>query len=121
MSLLHPVFDTLSIQVLSPNDFDSLTLKSDDRVKAVFFWGHQCPNCDVAKRSLLEYKKEVLEFPIDWFHVNVYDHFDLGTRFGLHGIPVFIFFKNNKNLGRVTSFPGIDPFIEVLKKLTMTQ
>jgi hypothetical protein len=52
-----------------------------------------------------------------WFDVNTYEDFDLGTRFGLHGIPTFLFFYRGKKLGRISPFPGIDAFIETLQKL----
>jgi hypothetical protein len=48
--------------------------------------------------------------------VNTYLHSDLGIRFGLHGIPTFLFFQNEKPLGRITSFPGWEPFSEVLQR-----
>lgn len=117
MAELHEVFNQLPMKRLRPNDFDLETIKNDDELKCVFFWGHNCPNCDVAKRSLLEYINEVRDRKVQWYHVNVYDDFELGTRFGLHGIPVFIFFKNGKKLGRITSFPGIEPFLETIDHL----
>jgi hypothetical protein len=35
-----------------------------------------------------------------WLHTNVYAHPELGRRFGLHGIPVFMFFHKGKKLAR---------------------
>ncbi len=49
--------------------------------------------------------------------MNVYENFDLGTRFGLVGIPTFLFFKNAKKLGRISPFPGTVPFFEALERL----
>jgi thioredoxin-like negative regulator of GroEL len=117
MAELHPVFEKLPMKLLDQANFDSEVFEPDNRIKCVFFWGHNCPNCEVAKRSLEEYLPDVSTRSVDWYHVNVYNDFDLGTRFGLHGIPVFIFFKNGKNLGRITSFPGIEPFLEAVDKL----
>jgi hypothetical protein len=50
-------------------------------------------------------------------HVNTYNNFDLGTRFGLFGIPTLIFFKGDKRLGRISPLPGTEPFFEALMKL----
>ncbi len=102
------------IQELTPENFDPAVLAQDDRVKIIFFWGLQCPNCEIAKRHLEEHHIEALMPQFDWFHVNTYLHSDLGIRFGLHGIPTFLFFKNGRPLGRITSFPGWEPFSDVL-------
>jgi thioredoxin-like negative regulator of GroEL len=105
------------ISELTPKNFDSAIQAKDGRLKAIFFWGRQCPNCEIAKRYLEEHHEEVLKTQIDWYHVNTYEHSDLGIRFGLHGIPTFLFFRDEKSLGRITSFPGWDPFQEVLNRL----
>jgi thiol-disulfide isomerase/thioredoxin len=114
---LHKVFEDLPMKLLNKNDFDSEIMRHDDRLKCVFFWGHNCPNCEIAKRNLNDNLETIQERGIHWYHVNVYDDSDLGTRFGLHGIPVFIFFKNGRGLGRITSFPGMEPFLEAIDKL----
>ncbi len=113
----HPVFSLLDMTLLTPSNFDEKILTDEDDLKCVFFWGHDCPNCDVAKRSLTNDVDVVRLRKLSWYHVNVYDQFDLGTRFGLYGIPVFIFFKKGKSLGRITSFPGLDPFLEAIDRL----
>jgi len=106
------------IPELTPDNFDSETHKEDGRLKVIFFWGRQCPNCEVAKRYLEENHQEALNPKMDWFHVNTYVHSDLGVRFGLHGIPTFLFFKQGRLLGRVISFPGWEPFSQALQKHT---
>lgn len=85
-------------------------------LRIVFMWGHDCPNCEIAKNVMSRNRDEVLRRPVHWFDVNVYDHGDLGTRFGLHGIPVFLFFKDGKMLGRVSGFPGLDPFLDTIDR-----
>lgn len=104
------------IKELTPESFDTEAFQEDGRLKVVFFWGRQCPNCEVAKLHLEDNHQEALSPKIDWSHVNTYVHADLGIRFGLHGIPTFLFFKNGKLLGRVTSFPGWEPFSKALIK-----
>ena len=107
------------ISELTPENFDRAIQIKDGRLKAIFFWGRQCPNCEIAKRHLEEHHVEVLKSDMDWYHVNTYEHSDLGIRFGLHGIPTFLFFRDERPLGRVTSFPGWEPFAEVLEKLVL--
>lgn len=108
-------FTEFPIVQLTEKNFDDAVLNSDASLICVFFWGPNCPNCDIAKRLLLEEKDRSLSWPIKWFHVNAYEESELATRFGLHGIPVFFLFKNGKKLGRITSFPGIDEFEKVIK------
>jgi hypothetical protein len=118
MSERHPIFAAWPMPELNPTDFDSNVLRDSDDWVGVFLWGHDCPNCEIAKRVLLDRLDEFRAFPIQWFHVNTYHHAELGTRFGLHGIPTFLFFRQGRLKGRATSFPGGDQFLAILKKLT---
>ena len=113
----HPIFERLQMTLLSSSDFDQNIMTPETELKCVFFWGHDCPNCDVAKKSLFNNIDQVTTRSLQWYHVNVYNDFDLGTRFGLYGVPVFIFFKAGKSLGRITTFPGIEPFLEAVDRL----
>lgn len=110
-------FEEMPFSALNQSNFDENVLTETSDLIGVFFWGHQCPNCEIAKSSLFEEKKQVLSWPVRWFHVNAYEESDLATRFGLYGIPVFIFFRHGKNLGRVTSYPGFEEFEKVIRKL----
>ncbi|MBC7742857.1 MAG: thioredoxin family protein, partial [Bdellovibrionaceae bacterium] len=76
-----------------------------------------CPNCEVAKKVLVDRRADVDQLKVKWFHANIYDDFDLATRFGLFGIPVFLFFKRGKKLGKITPFPGFEPFYEAVLTL----
>jgi thiol-disulfide isomerase/thioredoxin len=114
--MIHPVFAHLRMQQLHLQDFDS-ELKKSSALTGIFFWGHDCPNCEVAKRMMEQDAAEILALDLRWFHVNTYEDFDLGTRFGLHGIPTFIFFHQGKRLGKISPFPGMDPFLRALRDL----
>lgn len=113
----HPVFSQLEMKDLSYATLEDF--KNQTGLKVLFLWGYNCPNCEIAKASLSQEVDLIKKFNIEWYHCNVYEDFDVSTHFGLHGIPVFIFYNDAKNLGRVTSFPGMDAFLEVLKKLTI--
>lgn len=113
----HPFFAEFEVEDLTVATFDSALEASGDHLVAVFFWGHNCPNCDVAKNSLASYKDRVKPLELKWYSVNVYENAELGTRFGLHGVPTFFFFHKGKRLGRISPYPGIDPFMEALHKL----
>jgi thioredoxin-like negative regulator of GroEL len=113
----HPFFKSVDIESLNSNQFDQRLADFSDHLVGVFFWGHQCPNCEVAKNVLLREAGTFQSLGFKWFHVNVYENFDIGTRFGLHGIPTFLFFHQGRKLGRISPFPGADPFFEALRKL----
>ncbi|MFN8847069.1 MAG: thioredoxin family protein [Bdellovibrionales bacterium] len=85
--------------------------------KVLFFWGHNCPNCEIAKKVIQENIAIYKSLDIRWYHANLYLDFDLAHDFGVHGIPVFFIYQNEKKLGRITSFPGHDQFLELLSKL----
>lgn len=110
-------FSAYDLLELTPENFDAEVFKENSKLHGVFFWGHDCPNCDVAKKSLLNHQGDVLPLGLRWFSVNVYEHPELGTRFGLHGVPTFLFFLNGKRLGRISPFPGMAPFKEALEGL----
>lgn len=108
--------DDLSIESVTTANFDEKVLKQKN-LTCVFFWGEDCPNCEIAKNVLSDRRNEVKPWGIQWFHANVYQDFELGNRFGLFGIPVFIFFKDGKKLGKISPFPGFSPFAEAIEKL----
>lgn len=114
MAAKHPVFEKIGMEAFGSNNLDSIL--DAEGSKILFLWGYNCPNCDVAKRSLEIESEEVKKLPIRWFHCNVYEDFDISTRFSLHGIPVFFLYEGSKKLGKITSYPGFEPFIDVVKK-----
>lgn len=113
----HPLFEALEMSELTPESFDRALVENNGKIVGVFFWGHDCPNCDVAKKMMLLDANDVKAVGLKWFHVNTYNHFELGTRFGLFGIPTFLFFLDGKKLGKISPFPGIDPFLTALHQL----
>ena len=113
----HIFFDKMPITKLNTSTFDEALKNNEDKLVGIFFWGHSCPNCEVAKNILADEVEAVKELGFNWFHVNVYEDFDLSTRYGLHGIPTFLFFYKGKKLGKISPFPTFDAFMEALQKL----
>lgn len=116
--LEHNFFRKIKIEELNVHNFESKLAESSSDLVGIFFWGHNCPNCEIAKDRLSEESDAMNSLEIKWFHVNTYENFELGTRFGLFGIPTFIFFNNDKKLGRISPFPGVEPFFAALNDLT---
>ncbi|MBC7420113.1 MAG: thioredoxin family protein [Bdellovibrio sp.] len=109
-------FEHYQIEKIHSADFDDKIIIPKGLV-CVFLWGHNCPNCEISKNILVDRKSEVESLDIKWFHANIYEDFKLATRFGLFGIPVFLFFKEGKKLGKISPFPGFDPFFEAVQNL----
>jgi thiol-disulfide isomerase/thioredoxin len=113
----HPFFKKVNIEELDNVNFDQRLGAHEDDLVGIFFWGHNCPNCEIAKGRLSQEADTMNSLGMKWFHVNTYENFDLGTRFGLFGIPTFLFFYKGKKLGRISPFPGVEPFFQTLKDL----
>jgi thioredoxin-like negative regulator of GroEL len=111
----HPVFSSLSIQELTPETVDQAIGAAG--LNLVFFWGPDCPNCEQAKDSLLAESAEAQALAVSWYHLDAYKHMDVATRFGLHGIPTFLFFRDGRRLGRISPYPGFGPFSEAVRSL----
>lgn len=114
-----PLFRNWPMPSLNSENFDEHVFREDDQCVVVFFWGHNCPNCEVAKRSLNDEIETYKSFPMDWFQLNTYENMEMGTRFDLHGIPTFLFFRRGRILGRATSFPGHEEFKKILEKVSL--
>lgn len=84
-------------------------------LSVLFLWGRDCSSCDVAKRAMLLGQRRLQWPQVRWLHDNVYDDPGIATRFGLHGIPAFFVFAGARKLGRITSWPGIEPFIAAIE------
>ena len=116
MSDFFRAFDAKSIH---SSNIDTTLHSSENQNKLIclFLWGVDCPNCDIAKQALTVRKAEAEKFNLTWYHANIYEDFELATRFGLFGIPVFLFFYNGKKLGKISPFPGFEPFAAAIESL----
>jgi len=109
----HPVLEEVPMKSLSSSNLEKIL--EEEGAKIIFLWGYNCPNCDVAKSSLYEELETVRALPVQWYHCNVYEDFDVATRFGLHGIPVFLLYQGPRSRGKITSYPGFDSFLDIIK------
>ncbi len=109
-------FDLYNPTLVSTQNFDEKIIE-DNRLKIIFLWGINCPNCEISKSVLSEYFDQAQKWDLDWYHANVYEDFELANRFGLHGIPVFLIYLGTKRLGKISPFPGWDAFSDAIGKL----
>lgn len=99
-------FAAFGMREVNGETIDAAIAAAGDDLVCVFFWGVDCFNCEMAKKAMLAQVAAVRELRLHWLHANVYEHPELGQRFGLHGIPVFMFFHRGKKLGRATGWHG---------------
>jgi len=103
-------FSAFGMQPVDAASLDAALQQAGERLVCVFFWGDDCYNCEVAKKAMLARPELIHAHELLWLHANVYADRALGMRFGLHGIPVFMFFQNGKKLGRATGWHGYAQF-----------
>ena len=96
-------------------------LPDDGRLRILFLWGKDCPNCDIAKGQMLLAQDRFGWPDVDWLHDNVYEDPRMATRFGLHGIPAFLVFRGSKKLGRIGQWPGTEAFVAAIEKLRQAE
>lgn len=89
----------------TPDTFDALTRPADGRLVVAYFWGPDCPNCDVFAEDVPGLLEEV-PAGVHLVKVNAYEHTELARRFGLFGVPAFVLFKDGKVLGMMRQYHG---------------
>ncbi len=101
----------------TPDNFDSLLQEHSKKLIIVDFWGLDCPNCEFFASEWPKLEAKLVGRNITVFKVNAYVHMDLATRFGLHGIPTFLFFHDGKQLGRMSRYYGEEYWLKVVDEL----
>lgn len=96
--------------------FDAEVRARRDELVVLYFWGHDCPNCEVFAEHLPSVLAELGDVPARLVKVNAYDEPDLAREFGLYGIPAFFLFRDGKKLGRMSEFRGKRYFVDVLRE-----
>ncbi|URL59978.1 thioredoxin family protein [Luteibacter flocculans] len=109
-------FQRFPMQRIVDQALDADLAMDDNRIVILFLWGRDCPNCDIAKRQMLLTPERFAWPEVRWLHDNVYDDPTMATRFGLHGIPAFFLFHRGRKLGRITSWPGTEPFVDAVAR-----
>ena len=114
---MHPrFFDAFPMRAASAAGLDAM-LADDGRVRVLFLWGRDCPDCDVAKAEMLLAPERFRWPDVDWLHDNVYADRAMAARFGLHGIPTFMVFRGARKLGRITPWPGAEAFLAAIERV----
>jgi hypothetical protein len=109
-------FERFPMQRVAASGLDAV-LAGDARLRILFLWGRDCPNCDIAKQQMLQDPARFAWSDVDWLHDNVYDDPAMAIRFGLHGVPAFLVFRGARRLGRISPWPGGEAFVEAVERL----
>lgn len=104
------VFARLDMQEVHSTTLEAHLAQAGDRLVCIFCWGVDCFNCEVAKKAMLANPEAVEKLDLAWMHGNVYADRDLAMKFGLHGIPVFVFYHRSRKLGIATGWHGTAQF-----------
>lgn len=114
---MNSLFDQLAMRRVDGAGFDQAVQQADNALVAVYFWGENCYNCEQFKRAAALQADALRNLKLHWLHADVYADPELGKRFGLHGVPTFIFFHHSKRLGRVTGWQGLPEFARAVAGL----
>lgn len=115
------VFRVFAMRAVGTVDFDRAVIEAPgDDLRCIFLWGQDCYNCNLFKQAALLHQQALLELGLSWFQADVYADEALGQRFALHGVPTFVFYRNGKRLGRITSWPGLPQFAAAVRRLQGT-
>jgi thioredoxin-related protein len=105
------VFSLLAMQEVDSQNFDAAVAAAPGTdLRCVFFWGNDCYNCNRFKNTALMLRDQLRALDLSWYQANVYQDEALGRRFGLHGVPAFVFYRSGKRLGRISGWPGLPQF-----------
>jgi thiol-disulfide isomerase/thioredoxin len=96
---------SVPIEIGTPESFDEL-ISAPEGLVVVYFWGPDCPNCEIFARDLPQLATEIPQEGVRIVKVNAYEHPELARRFALFGIPGFVLFKGGKKLGMMRQYNG---------------
>ncbi len=102
------------IEEATPEDFDQRVLQPRGELVLVYFWGKDCPNCEVFAADMQRVLEPFVDAKLRVVKVDAYTHEALAQRFGLYGIPNFFLFRDGKKLGKMSQYYGRAYFQKVL-------
>lgn len=100
----------------NPEEFEALLAASGDALLVLYMWGPNCPNCDFFASRFPALRIELSGVPVTFVKVDVYEHPELARRYGVFGIPHFLFFKAGRKVGKMSEFRGDAFFLSVVRE-----
>ncbi len=105
----------IEIETATPDSFEKLIEPTADLV-VLYFWGPNCPNCEVFARELPELLVAMPQTGVRLVKVNAYEYPELARRFAIFGIPSFVLYRRGKKLGMMRQYYGREYWLTVLKE-----
>ncbi len=105
----------MPLEHATPDTFDALTQRSDDALVVTYFWGPDCPNCEVFAADLPALLED-LPPGVRVIKTNAYEYPELARRFGIFGIPCFVLFKRGRKLGMMREYHGREYWKAVIRE-----
>jgi thioredoxin 1 len=105
---------TSAVEHATPDTFDGL-IAGEAGLVVTYFWGPDCPNCEIFARELPALLPE-LPPGVRVVKVDAYEHPELARRFGIAGIPAFVLFKGGRKLGMMRQYYGREYWTTVVKE-----
>lgn len=87
-----------------------------DELVVVYFWGHDCPNCDVFKAALPGLLEELGDAPVRLVSVEAIASPQTSLAHSIYGVPTFYLYRDGVKLGRMSEFRGRRFFLDVLRE-----
>jgi thioredoxin-like negative regulator of GroEL len=113
---MNEFFELFEMRAVNAEGFNRALADTGDALVVVYFWGDACFNCDQFKKAATLKADEIRGLGLHWLQADVYADSGLRRRFALHGVPTFYVFHRSRRIGRITSWPGIAAFTEVMRK-----
>lgn len=107
---------TIPILHADAQSFEREVVQHRGNLVIAYFWGPDCPNCEVFATHLPSMLEELGDVPARLVKVNAYAETELARRFGLYGIPAFVLFRDGRKLGRMSEFRSRSFFLDVLRE-----
>ena len=105
----------IPILAATPEDFDEKVLAPRDELVVLYFWGPDCPNCEIFAAHLPRLIETLGDAPARLVKVDAYAYDALATRYGVYGIPQFFLFRDGEKIGRMSQFRGEAFWLGVLR------
>jgi thioredoxin reductase (NADPH) len=104
-----------ALDLVQEDEFVSHVLKNT-RPVVVDFFSQMCFPCK-KMLPILDELKEHFHGVIDFFKVDVAALGSIAKKFGVYRVPTFIFFKDGKEIGRVTGVKSFNEFKETIEDM----
>jgi thioredoxin-like negative regulator of GroEL len=101
---------------ITATELDAIIAAPGSDLRVLYLWGPDCPNCVIFKRQLPQLLEQLRDVDFTLYALDVYAHPDVGTRFGIYGIPHFLLFKSGKKLGKMSEFRGNRFWADVIRE-----